>query len=420
MNQSTANNKTQADTLVLGAGIVGLCAALALHQRGRRVVLVDRDPPGQAASFGNSGVVGPEFIEPLADPDLLRNVWSYLSGRSTKLRVAPASLLRLLPWFLANIAAGKTGAAKTTAGLHALVHTGPAEHLALARDAGCLDLYCRNGWIQLYRTKDLREKHAYQHALWRDHAIEFDELDAGQLSELEPNLKQDFYAGVWLKSGITTLDPGGVCVALAKRFTSLGGTILRGDARSVRAAGPGFEIDAEGCTYFAADLVVALGAWSLEVTRKFGYRPPLTAQRGYHRHFTPPKGAALNHTLVDVDAGYVMAPMKAGIRVTSSIEFAPINAPKTPVQLNAVVALARGVFPLGAPVEDQPWMGARPALPDSLPVIGRLPGVSNIWVAFGHGYVGFTAGPLTGALIGQAMSGEAPSIDLAPFAPDRF
>ena len=416
-----AQNKTNTDTLVLGAGIVGLSAALALRQRGRAVVLVDKDLPGQAASFGNSGVVAPEFIEPLADPDLARNIWGYISGRSTKVRVTPGVLLRLAPWFLANLAAGRpANAAKIIAGLHGLVNGSPAEHLALAREANCPDLYRRNGWIQLYRTPALQQKHQSEHALWRAHGLDFDELDAGDLAEHEPHLSPVFHSGVLSKNAITTVDPGGVCAALARWFRQLGGTIVRGDARGLRAAGSGFELDAEGKTHSAANVLVAMGAWSLEVTKKFDYRPPLTAQRGYHRHFAPRDGVQPNHTLVDIDAGYVLAPMQAGIRVTSGIEFAPVDAPKTPVQIDAVTQLARKAFPLGAPCEDQPWMGARPALPDSLPVIGRLPGQPGMWVAFGHGYVGFTAGPLTGRVISALMSGEAPDIDIGPYAPDRF
>ena len=166
--------------------------------------------------------------------------------------------------------------------------------------------------------------------------------------------------------------------------------------------------------------MVALGPWSDEIYRPLGYNIPLMSKRGYHLHFSPRGNAVLHHPVLDTDNGYLLAPMNRGIRLTTGAEFARRDAPPTPVQIARTEPVARTLFPLGDAIEKQPWMGSRPCLPDMLPVIGRAPRHKGLWFDFGHQHHGLTLGPVSGRLLAEMVTGEAPFTDPKAFAVERF
>jgi D-amino-acid dehydrogenase len=195
---------------------------------------------------------------------------------------------------------------------------------------------------------------------------------------------------------------------------------LQGDARTLSQSGSNWTIVTEAGILSAPDAVLALGPWSDDVFRLFGYKLPLAVKRGYHMHYRPEGNAVLNHPVLDVEGGFVLAPMTRGIRLTTGVEFARRDSPPTPVQIVKTEPLAREIFSLGAQVDPKPWLGNRPCFPDMKPVIGSAPNHAGLWFAFGHNHHGFTLGPVTGKLLAQLMTGEAPFTDPAPYRVDRF
>jgi D-amino-acid dehydrogenase len=170
----------------------------------------------------------------------------------------------------------------------------------------------------------------------------------------------------------------------------------------------------------AREAVVALGPWSDQIFGPLGYSIPLGVKRGYHLHLAPRGNAVLQHPVLDSDLGYLLAPMNRGIRLTTGVEFARRDAPPTPVQVERALPRARALFPLGEPIDAKPWKGARPCLPDMLPVVGRAPRHTGLWFDFGHQHHGLTLGPATGRLLAELMTGETPFADPAPFRVERF
>lgn len=175
----------------------------------------------------------------------------------------------------------------------------------------------------------------------------------------------------------------------------------------------------DGETLTASEVVVALGPWTTRLTGHFGFAPPMFVKRGYHMHYAALPDRQLNHWVLDEERGYLIAPMKDGLRLTTGAELALIDSPSTPTQLADCEAVARDLLPIGERVDAEPWKGARPCMPDMKPVIGAVPGVAGMWCAFGHGHQGFTLGPATGELLAALMSGEKPQIDMRPFSPAR-
>ena len=405
---------------VLGAGIVGISCALHLQRRGFRVTLVDRREPGSETSFGNSGVIGRASIAPLSQPAIWRKLPRYAANRDRAVRFGPGYPARELGWFVRFLANTRPGAFEANAGhLNALLTHALAEHEALlAGDSGLLR---RDGWLQLFRTEAGFEASVDARALWYRHGVRFRILDRGALRELEPHLGPVFHRAIWLEDIASVADPGEVCRLLAGRFAAEGGTLAREEARALRVAEGGEVRVALGDRELHADeTVVALGPWSTELIAPLGYRLPVIRERGYHLHFAPRHNEPLGRPCLDAEGAYVITPMKAGIRLTTGIEFSAADAPPTPVQLDSVLPLAREAFPVGAPVDPDPWLGARPGTPDSLPVIGRAPRHPNLWFAFGHASIGFALGPTTGRLIAEMVGGEAPLLDPAPYSASRF
>lgn len=411
----------KADILVLGAGIVGTSAALHLAMRGRSVVVVDRRGPGEETSYGNSGVVGRSGVTPMAFPRSARAFAKVVRQRYPGARYHAAALPGLAPWLFAYWRASEPSRMMRSAErLAPLTAASIEEHRRLAALAGAERFYRDGGWMKVYRSAGgfdaARRNLEVAHRL----GIAVDALDRDATLAAEPHLRPIF-AGATLWNDVRSVsDPGGVVAALAALLPAHGGTLAAGDARSLRADGAGWTVDGAAGPITARAVVVALGPWSAEILAPLGYRVPLAAKRGYHRHYAPKGNAVLARPVLDEERGYVMSPMDKGIRVTTGSEFARASAPPTPVQLDAAERDARELFPLDGPREAEPWMGARPCLPDMLPMIGEAPRHKGLWFAFGHQHNGFTLGPPTGRLLAEMITGEAPFVDPTPYRPDRF
>jgi len=294
------------------------------------------------------------------------------------------------------------------------------EHANLLAEAGAERYLHRTGWLKIYRSDASFAESVHERAVADQFGIASRVLDPESACTLEPSLAPVFrHAALW-EGAVSISNPLAVTRAYAARFVALGGVVLNGDARSLHRAGGRWRIDTAEGPVDAGDAVVALGPWSIDLLAPFGISLPLAVKRGYHRHFRPRNNAALTRPVLDADNGYCLAPMEAGIRITTGVEFADRDAPPTPDQLARLLPAARALFPLGEPVEATPWMGSRPCLPDQRPVIGRAPGQSGLWLAFGHAHWGLTLGAVTGHLVADLITKTAPFCDPAPFAAERF
>jgi D-amino-acid dehydrogenase len=282
------------------------------------------------------------------------------------------------------------------------------------------ELLRRTGWIKLFRSDATLANAAGELERAKYYGVAGEVLDAKAISAREPHLTGDFAGAIYLPAPGFVPDPGGLAKAYAALFKRKGGRFLVGDARTLEQSAGGWRVTGAGGAAIAPEVVVALGPWSDLVFRPLGYSIPLGIKRGYHLHLAPRGNAVLNHPVLDTDLGYLLAPMNRGIRLTTGVEFARRDAPPTPIQLQRALPRAHALFPLGDPIDAKPWLGARPCLPDMLPVIGRAPRHAGLWFDFGHQHHGLTLGPATGRLLAEMMTGETPFADPGPFAVERF
>jgi D-amino-acid dehydrogenase len=412
----------KADVVVLGAGMVGVSAALHLQQRGRDVILVDRhELAGEETSYGNAGLIECASVFPYMFPREFDQILRYALNRAPQVRYAVADLPAFLPWLVRYYLASSPQRALHSAMAELpLIRRSLIEHEALIAEADVPQLLRRTGWIKLFRSDATLASALRDLERAKQYGVDGEVLDAGGIAEREPALTGDFAGAVRFPAPGFVPDPGGLAKAYAALFARKGGRFLAGDARTLEQRDGRWRIAGESGAITAREIVVALGPWSDQVFRPLGYAIPLAVKRGYHLHLEPRGNAVLTHPVLDSDAGFLLAQMNRGIRLTTGVEFARRDAPPTPIQVERALPRARALFPLGDPVDAKPWMGARPCLPDMLPVIGRAPRHKGLWFDFGHQHHGLTLGPATGRLLAEMMTGETPFADPTPFAVERF
>jgi D-amino-acid dehydrogenase len=413
----------QTDSIVLGAGIVGVSAAIHLARRGRGVVLIDRRQPGEETSFGNAGLIQREGVHPRAFPRDLGKLLRYGLNQRTDMVYHPTALPGLVPFLARYWWHSEPQRYAAMARSYApLIARSITEHEDLILASGASDLIVKEGWYQLYRTAKARDQ-AFGDAdlLAEQFGIGREKLDGSQMRALQPGLVADLSGAVHWTDPWSIRDPNALVQAYLRYFEQLGGVFQRGDAMTLSAiSNGGWRVETADGSIEAGSAVVAMGPWSGPLTRRLNYRLPLAAKRGYHMHYGQPTATPLRHWILDAEPGYLLAPMASGVRLTTGVEFARPNAPKTPVQLGRAEAIARQLLPIGPRLDAEPWMGARPATPDMLPIIGPAPRHKNLWFAFGHAHHGMTLGPATGRLIAELIGGETPFIDPTAFRAERF
>ena len=407
------------DTVVLGAGIVGVSIAVHLQKRGRAVALVDRKLPGNETSFGNAGLIQREGVYPYAFPRSIRALLRYARNESLDVRYHADAMLKAAPFlwqYWRN--SHPTKHAAIARSYSTLIEHCVSEHRALAAEAGASELLRPTGWIKVFRTAARQDEETKAVERWhREYGVTFESLDPARLRQIEPDLDTSLLGGLRFTASDSVSDPNALVTAYAQYFERLGGRFLIGDADTLR---DGWQVDTDEGTIAASSAVVALGPWSARASERLGYRLPLAVKRGYHMHYAPEAQARLNHPVLDIENAYLLAPMARGIRLTTGAEIARVDAPKTPTQLTAVEPIARELFPLGARLDDEPWMGRRPCTIDMMPIIGPARRHENLWFAFGHAHHGLTLGPITGRLIAEMMTGEPVTVDMHPFRVERF
>jgi D-amino-acid dehydrogenase len=408
----------KADVLVLGAGMVGVSAALHLQKQGRDVILVDKhELAGEETSYGNAGLIEAASVFPYTFPRDLDQIFRYALNRSPQAYYRFSELPDFLPWLLRYYLASSPERVMHSAMAELpLIQRSLVEHEALIAEAGVPELLRRTGWLKLFRSQKSFATAVRDAERVKQYGVPSEVLDSRAIAEREPNLTGDFAGAVYWPTPGFIADPGALAKAYAALFVRKGGRFVVADARTLTQEAGGWRVDGAA----AREVVVALGPWSDLVFRPLGYSIPLGVKRGYHLHLKPAGNAVLNRPVLDSDLGYLLAPMNRGIRLTTGVEFARRDAPPRPVQVEQALPRARDLFPLGEAVDAKPWMGARPCLPDMLPVIGQAPRHRGLWFDFGHQHHGLTLGPVTGRLLAEMMTNVTPFTDSRPFAAERF
>lgn len=407
--------------VVLGGGIVGIAVASALLERGFDPTVIDRTGICDETSSGNAAALAFSDILPLAQKGMIRQVPRWLTDPLGPLSIAPAYLPRLLPWLWRFWRAGRTaGRESSVAAQAAMMRLAEAEWSSLMERTRTRPFLREDGCLELYESEAEWQASLPGWAERERFGIDFRHVRGSELAELQPGLAQRFVAGTFVPGWKTVADPQRLGKAIWADAEARGATFLHGEVSAVGLDGgaPRLRL-ANGRTLTAASLVVAAGAWSHRLARQLGDRIPLETERGYNT--TLPAGAFdLKRQLVFSRHGFVVTPLEGGIRVGGAVEFAGLERPPNYARSRAMLEKASRFMPGLKTEGGREWMGYRPSLPDTLPVIGPSPVAPNVFYAFGHGHLGLTQSAAAGRLVADLVAGRPPAIDLAPYRPDRF
>jgi D-amino-acid dehydrogenase len=408
--------------VIAGAGIVGICCGIFAQRKGWEVTLVDPRGLGLAASSGNAGVVAVSECVPIGTPGTIASVPRMLLSADSPLQIRLRYLPRLLPW-LARMALASTPAKVESASiaLAGILDKALDAHFSVADPAGVRSSITPTGWLKVFETASAFDAAQGDFDLMRRRGIACDVMDAEAIARQEPGLASIFKHAVFHPACHHVGDPGIYVGALGKHFIGSGGKSVKAEVAGFRVSQGKVDGVLTDAGLFEADaVVVAAGAWSRRLAGQLGAKVPLDTERGYNMMLETPVGQPLRGPVYWAERSIVMSPMGKAVRVTSSVEFAGLNAAPDYSQVLKSVQHVRRALPALAPEPSSTWLGFRPSMPDSLPVIGRVPKFTNAFLAFGHGHLGLTLGPVTGRLIADALGNERTELDLAPFSPDRF
>lgn len=421
MVNARANDTCQRRVTVIGGGIVGVTTAIGLLRSGYEVTLIDRGDPERRCSFGNAGSLSPGSVAPLGMPGVLTKVPAMLLMDSAPLRVKPRYALTVLPWLTRFVLASSARRVEQIShALHDLLSDSITLYTRLLSELGAQDLIQRRGQLQLYPNAEYRASDASTWDLRRSRGVTVEEVSRDDIQQLEPSIGNRYQCGIYLPNEGMVVNPARLIETLLSSFTDIGGKFVAASAHGFVEDGLRVNAVRSSAGDVATDLVViAAGAWSRSLAQQAGDDLPLETQRGYHLTL-PHARVSLSRPVVAADKKYFVTPMEMGIRVAGTVEFDSLNAPPDP---RRVAALRRAVPQLlpGIDVSDaSTWMGHRPCMPDSLPVIDRSSRFSNLFYAFGNGHLGLTGGPKMAELVVALVSNRKPSIDVTPFRANRF
>ena len=411
------------DIIIIGGGIVGVCSGVILARAGRGVTILERGDIGGETSFGNAGVLADCYVTVANNPDLWRKLPRILLGASPECRISLMFALRRLPWLAAFLRrANAKDAANAADAIAGLLRLSLPLHKQLIREAGREDLLNERGWLKAFRTAKGFNASQTDIRLLERANINHKILSGEEISAMEPALNPVFHKALYFPQSASLNDPGEVVAAYAGLLRAAGGEIKRAQVSGICARKNGnWQIktnNAEDIT--TRNIVVAAGPWSSQVLKSAGVNIPMAWERGYHLHYAPPEGERLSRPVLDIERGYHIISMRRGYRITTADEFADINAPPNLKQLRASEKSAREITKMGAALEPKAWLGRRPTLPDSVPMIGEIPGCSGIWCNFGHQHIGMSSSPGSALLLSALMNGEHPPAPAGPFSPSRF
>ena len=405
---------------VIGAGIVGLACAAYLRRDGHEVTAIEREGPGQGTSKGNAGAISPGSCAPLAMPGVFGKIPGWLMDRDGPLTIRPAYFPRVLPWLLRFSASAAPARVEKIADALRALHKPTFECYApLVKDAGCEDLIRRTGTLIAFQSEAAFRGSEREWKLRRERGVRMQPVSGGELHDIEPAIAPAFTHGMLLPEHGYVAEPYRLSLALAKAFQDSGGRLQRARVSRVLPSDASVAVEFEGGRLEADYAVLAAGVRSGELLAPLGIRLPLETQRGYHVTLSDP--GFVPRLPVSVSEGkYYATPMEGGLRVAGTVEFAGLEAAPDFRRARRLLGQVKRLYPHVRTDAFTEWMGHRPCMPDSLPVIGPAPRHPRLLLAFGHGHNGMTSGPVTGRLIADLVAGRAPIIDPAPYSAARF
>ncbi len=407
--------------IVIGAGIVGVSAAIWLQRKGNMVTLVDKSAPGEGTSHGNAGVLAACSVVPVTAPGLIAKGPKLLMDANFPLFVQWSYFPRLAPWLFKYLShANDKDSRRIASGLEPLTYDAVAQHTALIKDTNAASWLQKSDYSFAYTSRAAFEMDSYTWGLRREAGFVPELIEGDAVQRMEPMLSDDIGLLAVMQEHGFVGDPGAYVKALAGVFETEGGTVKQAAVKDVTLSnGKVSSIETDSGTMQCDKVILAAGVWSKKLTDKLGIKIPMETERGYHIEFKEPSAQLRNPVMV-ASGKFVATSMDGGLRCAGIVEFGGLDAGPSPKPLALLEKVARQSFPTLEFSKIETWLGHRPAPADSLPLIGEI-GQTGVITAFGHHHIGLTSGPKTGRLVADLLSPQGgTNLDLTAYSPNRF
>ncbi|GGD87213.1 amino acid dehydrogenase [Rhizobium anhuiense] len=408
--------------VVVGAGIIGVTIAYELQRRGLSVTLVDRDAPGRGASYGNMASIAVTEFMPASRPGIWAQMPKWLLDPEGPVRIRPGYLPKLVPWFLRFLAASRPSKLRALEAAGAALCGRVYDDLdALLKETGLTHMLTAEGCLSLY-TDEAEFKADREHIeILERFGFRYEILGGNAIRELEPFLTTKIGNAVLFPDNRSIIDPYRLVTALAERFEALGGRTVRGEIAGLEQGEAGVSALrlADGRSLTTEKVVLAAGAFTARLSALLREHIPLETERGYHTQIMEP-GISMRHSIIWPARAFMVTPTAGGIRVGGTVEMAGLDASPDYRRAKILVKRAQEALPDLQVRQATEWMGHRPALPDTVPVMGPSAKRRNVWYATGHGHLGLTYAATTGRLMADLITGVQPPVDMQPYRVDRF
>jgi D-amino-acid dehydrogenase len=407
--------------IVIGAGIVGVSTAIWLQRSGFKVTIIDQKGPATGASHGNAGILAASSIIPVPNPSLIKKLPFYLLSKDSPVFFKMSYLPKMFPFLISYLSKSNLREVnKYAERMTPLIFDTVCQHKSLAKGTGAEKFISYQDYCFGYETEEnfLNDKKVWK--LRQKHGLPFEVVNGNEFSNFDPFYKDLFDVIVKCKNHGKINDPGLYVKTLCDHFLSQGGELIISKVNDISSKNLNDVIvKIESDSLIANKIVVATGAWSKKILKKFKIKMPLESERGYHVEYVEPNFYPKVPMML-TSKKFVITPMDGRIRVAGLVEFAGLKTLKRKPPLNLLKNKIKDLFPNLKCKEKIEWLGHRPALVDSLPMLGYLDKNKQILVAFGHQHLGLTAGAKTGRIVSDLIIGNDIKLKISNYRPNRF
>ena len=407
--------------LIIGAGIVGICTSIELIKKGYSVTLMDPNEPGSQTSYGNAGVITDSSLMIINNPQLLKSLFQLIFKNQTSFRYSKSFIFLRLIWVLRFLMFSHKNHMKFAAkALRELQVLSLNAHQKLIKITNSNNIISKPGWLKLFKTSESYKKYSLELEVLNKHKAKYTTLNTTQIEKQFPDLEVKFFKGILFKNSIRVKSPLKLSKKYFDYFIKSGGKFVQESCKDLQYIEDKWVIFSNKNKSYFDQVVVSTGPWSKNILSNLGYNIPLAWERGYHHHFSTKKKISINPAIYDVEGGFVYSSNGSDVRVTSGVELTFLDAVENEIQINESIQKLRKIIPLNKKLIDKPWLGSRPTIIDSLPMIGKAPKHKNLWFNFGHNHIGLSTSAGSAVIISEMIQNKKTSINADPFSPKRF
>ena len=407
--------------LVIGAGIVGICTGIELIKKGYLVTLLDPNEPGSQTSYGNAGVITDSSLMIINNPQLLKSLFQLIFKKQTSFRYSKYFIFSRLSWILRFLMFSHKNHMEFAAkALRELQVLSLKTHQEIIEKTNSKNNISKPGWLKLFKTINSYNKYYLELDILNKNKAEYIILDTEKIKKQFPELKENFFKGVLFKNSLRVKSPLTLSKKYFDYFRKSGGRFVQEKCKDLKYKEGQWAINFNKQNFNFDEVVIAAGPWSKKLLSNLGYDIPLAWERGYHHHFSTKIKTSINPAIHDVEGGFVYSSNGSEVRITSGVELNFLDASKNDIQINESIQKLHKIIPLDKKLTEKAWLGSRPTIADSLPMIGKAPKHKNLWFNFGHNHIGLSTSAGSAVILAEMIQNKKNSINTDPFSPKRF